>query len=205
VRAQAPLQDQFRKGAGVPRRSGFDGLDFVCFRKNRIPRGPQRRGLETPIREEGSGEGFFRRWNCAPERGAAFLRGRILRGIGGEPSLMPAASGVQPDRARALHHSERAVVGSADPRGQEEQRDEPSTGNGAAQIHVGDITDAPGIAQCGMQRLAAVCSSVDRNHGVIGRIGRAGPAPSATGRRRATGPTKCHPRAREGHAPLQVR
>ena len=56
---------------------------------------------------------------------------------------MPATSSVEPDGARALHHSERAVVGSADPRCQKAQRDDASTDDGAAQIHVEDTTDTP--------------------------------------------------------------
>jgi hypothetical protein len=36
------------------------------------------------------------------------------------------------------------MIGSADPRRQEEQRNEASAGNGAAQIHVQNITNTPG-------------------------------------------------------------
>jgi len=143
VRAQAPLQDQLREGAGVARGSGFDGLDLVRFRHHRKARGPKRGGLEAVIREKRRSESYFRSRNCAPKRGTAFFCRRILCGRGGDSRLMPATSGVEPDGARALHHSERAVVGSADPRCQEEQRDEASTGDGAAQIHVEDITDTP--------------------------------------------------------------
>jgi len=85
---------------------------------------------------------------------------------------MPAASGVQADGARAFHHSERAVIGSADPRRQEEQREEESTGNGASQIHVQHITDTllrelrngKGLRNAGLG-LGEVCSSAGRNHG----------------------------------------